>query len=204
MYEHFGKRLFDLCVVVLTAPLWLPLMGLVAIVVRLGLGSPIILKQSRPGRHSRPFVLLKFRTMTFARDVDGELLPDADRLTKIGRLLRTSSLDELPELINVLKGEMSLVGPRPVLARDLDRCSADQKRRFEVRSGITGWAQVNGRNALEWHRKFEMDLWYVENKSLWTDLKILFMTIGQVLAANNISADDHALRLEFRSVPDEE
>lgn len=203
MYEHFGKRLFDLVVVVLTAPLWLPLMGLVAVVVRVALGSPVIFRQSRPGRHFQPFVLLKFRTMTFARDAAGKLLSDVDRLTPVGRMLRTSSLDEFPALINVLKGEMSLVGPRPLLVRDLDRGSTRRNRRFAVRSGITGWAQVNGRNALAWDRKFELDLWYVENMSLWTDLRILFMTIGQVLAANNISPDDRAMRLDFRGFDDE-
>ncbi len=187
MYERFGKRVLDLVVVVLTVPLWIPVIGFIALVVRVALGPSVIFRQSRPGFRAQPFVLLKFRTMTFDRDENGSLRPDAERMTTIGRLLRASSLDELPELINVLKGEMSLVGPRPVLADDLGRYSPQQGRRFEMKSGITGWAQVNGRNALTWSQKFDLDLWYVENFTLWIDLKILAMTIWSVLSAKNVS-----------------
>lgn len=203
VYQRIGKRLFDLVLVILSAPFWLPAMGLVAILVRIGLGSPVIFRQSRPGLSAQPFVLLKFRTMTFDRDDDGRLLPDAERLTAIGRLLRSSSLDELPELLNVLKGEMSLVGPRPILARDLERCSLEHAQRYELRSGMSGWAQVNGRNALSWQQKFDMDLWYLENLSLWTDLKIVVMTVGRVLAADNVFAADQRTAPEFQGFADE-
>ncbi len=165
------KRLFDFLLVTVTLPVMLPLGLVVAALVRLRLGSPVLFQQQRPGLDARPFMLLKFRTMTDARDASGALLPDADRLTPFGRWLRSTSLDELPELWNVLRGEMSLVGPRPLLMQYLDRYTPEQARRHEVRPGMTGWAQVNGRNALSWERKFELDVWYVDHASLRLDLR---------------------------------
>lgn len=153
-----SKRLFDLAVLVLTAPLWLTALGAASLSVWLALGRPILFRQQRPGRHGRIFQLLKFRTMTDARDDQGKLLPDAQRLTPFGRWLRSTSLDELPELVNVLKGEMSLVGPRPLLVQYLPRYTPEQARRHEVPPGLTGWAQVNGRNALSWDEKFRLDV----------------------------------------------
>ncbi len=156
--------------------------------VRRKLGSPVFFRQVRPGLQGRPFTMVKFRTMTDARDSHGQLLPDADRLTTFGRFLRASSLDELPELWNVLKGEMSLVGPRPLLMEYLPLYSPVQARRHEVRPGITGWAQINGRNALNWKEKFELDVWYVDNQTFWLDIKILFLTVKKVIIREGISA----------------
>ena len=164
------KRVFDLLVVVLCAVIWLPMVVLLGLVVRFLIGSPVLFRHTRPGRGARPFNLLKFRTMTNARDAQGKLLPDAERLTRFGRFLRSTSLDELPELFNVLKGEMSLVGPRPLLMEYLPLYNPEQARRHEVRPGITGWAQVNGRNAISWEKKFELDVWYVDHQSLWLDI----------------------------------
>ena len=174
-----------------------PLLLLVALLVRVKLGTPILFRQQRPGLHGVPFTLLKFRTMTNQRDVAGKLLPDDERLTRFGRWLRSTSLDELPELINVLRGEMSLVGPRPLLMRYLDRYTSEQARRHEVRPGITGWVQVNGRNALSWEEKFKLDVWYVDNLSLWLDLKIIRLTIWKVLRREGISQTGHATMEEF-------
>ncbi len=192
-----AKRIFDLVVVTFSAPLWLLLLGIVASLVRLKLGSPVFFRQRRPGHAAVIFELIKFRTMTGARDTNGQLLPDAERLTPFGRWLRSTSLDELPELINVLRGEMSLVGPRPLLVQYLDRYTSDQKRRHNVPPGLTGWAQVNGRNALSWEEKFAMDVWYVENQTLWLDIRILWRTVAQVLCRRGISAHNAATMPEF-------
>lgn len=182
-----------------------PLLAMIAILVRLSLRSPLLFRQQRPGQHGCPFSLLKFRTMTDARDRTGSLLPDAERLTSVGRFLRNSSLDELPELVNVLRGEMSLVGPRPLRMEYLPLYTGYQNRRHEVLPGITGWAQVNGRNALSWERKFALDVWYVDNVSLWLDLKILAMTMHKALARAGISAEGHATMPRFTgsSIPND-
>lgn len=166
--------------------------------VRRKLGRPMFFRQMRPGLHGQPFQMVKFRTMTDTCGPDGQLLPDADRLTPFGRFLRASSLDELPELWNVLKGDMSLVGPRPLLMEYLPRYSVEQARRHEVRPGITGWAQVNGRNALSWEEKFKLDVWYVDHRSLWLDIKILWLTVRKVLVREGISGDGHATMSEFK------
>lgn len=193
-----AKRAFDLIAVIVTAPLWLPLLAVLAVMVRLKLGSPVLFRQQRPGHREKIFELTKFRTMTDARDAVGNLLPDAERLTPFGRWLRSTSLDELPELLNVLKGEMSLVGPRPLLVQYLPRYSAEQRRRHAVPPGLTGWAQVNGRNALSWDDKFRLDVWYVDHRSLWLDARILFRTVWQVISRQGISAPGDATMPEFR------
>ena len=191
------KRLFDLLVSLgMLLLLGLPLLLLVWI-VRRKLGSPVLFRQTRPGLHGQPFMMIKFRTMTDESGPDGELLPDAQRLTAFGRFLRASSLDELPELWNVLKGDMSLVGPRPLLMEYLPLYSPEQTRRHDVRPGITGWAQVNGRNALSWEEKFKLDVWYVNNRSLWLDIKILWLTVCKVLVREGISADGEATMSKF-------
>lgn len=191
------KRFFD----IVLACLALLLLGLPLLCltwrVRRKLGSPAFFRQTRPGLHGRPFNMVKFRTMTDARGVDGQLLPDADRLTPFGRFLRASSLDELPELWNVLKGDMSLVGPRPLLMDYLPLYSTEQSRRHEVRPGITGWAQVNGRNTLNWDEKFKLDVWYVDHQSLWLDIKILWLTVRKVLVRDGISAAGEATMPRF-------
>lgn len=198
-----AKRAFDLAVVILTAPLWLPLLAVLAVLVRVKLGSPVLFRQKRPGHRERIFEMTKFRTMTDARDAAGQLLPDAERLTPFGRLLRSTSLDELPELLNVLKGEMSLVGPRPLLVQYLPRYSSEQRRRHEVPPGLTGWAQINGRNAIAWEQKFALDVWYVDHRSLWLDLRILFLTVWKVVNRSGISAAGDATMPEFRGGADE-
>lgn len=191
------KRLFDITVTTMALLLLgLPLLFLIW-QVRCKLGSPVFFRQTRPGLHGRPFNMVKFRTMTAACGADGQLLPDADRLTPFGRFLRASSLDELPELWNVLKGEMSLVGPRPLLMDYLPLYSAEQARRHEVRPGITGWAQVNGRNALSWEEKFDLDVWYVDNRTTWLDLKILWLTVKKVIVREGISAAGEATMPRF-------
>lgn len=197
MRSLFLKRLFDLAVVLLAAPFWIPVLAVLAVLVRLKLGSPVLFRQDRPGRGGRIFQLVKFRTMTDARDASGALLPDAVRLTPFGRWLRSSSLDELPELWNVLVGEMSLVGPRPLLVRYLERYTPEQRRRHDVPPGITGWAQVNGRNAISWEQKFALDVWYVDNRSLLLDVQILFSTVTQVFRRQGISAAGEATMPEF-------
>ena len=191
------KRLFDLLasamgLLVLALPL-----ALLAWQVRRKLGSPVLFTQERPGLHGKPFRMVKFRTMTDARDASGALLPDAQRLTPFGRFLRASSLDELPELWNVLRGEMSLVGPRPLLMEYLPLYSPEQARRHEVRPGITGWAQVNGRNAISWADKFALDVWYVDHRSLWLDMRILWLTVRKVLLRDGISAAGEATMPRF-------
>ena len=192
------KRAFDLILVLGTAPVWMPMVGVLGLLVRLKMGAPVFFRQRRPGLGGRPFELLKFRTMTDRRDADGNLLPDAERLTGFGRWLRSTSLDELPELFNVLRGEMSLVGPRPLLMQYLDRYSPEQARRHDVRPGLTGWAQINGRNALSWEEKFRMDVWYVDHWSLWLDVKILARTVWSVARRQGISAAGEATMPEFR------
>jgi len=166
-------------------------------VIRVRLGSPVFFRQTRPGLHGKPFQMVKFRTMTDQRGLDGSLLSDAERITPLGRFLRATSLDELPELWNVLKGDMSLVGPRPLLMEYLPLYSQAQARRHDVRPGITGWAQVNGRNALSWEEKFELDVWYVENRTTWLDLKILWMTVWKVLGREGVSAPGEATMSKF-------
>ncbi len=193
----FLKRLFDLVVVILAAPAWLPVLAVVALLVRVKLGTPVLFRQKRPGRREEIFELIKFRTMTDVRDAAGNPLSDAARLTSFGKWLRATSLDELPELFNVLRGEMSLVGPRPLLVQYLPRYSAEQRRRHEVPPGLTGWAQVNGRNALSWEQKFAHDVWYVEHRSLGLDARILFRTIWQVLGRRDVSAPGDATMPEF-------
>ncbi len=191
------KRLFDLCLLVVSAAIWVPSLGLVAGLVRLRLGSPVLFRQRRPGLNAKVFEVLKFRTMTGARDPEGQLLADAQRLTPFGRWLRSSSLDELPELINILKGEMSLVGPRPLLVQYLDRYTPEQARRHQALPGLTGWAQINGRNAISWEQKFALDVWYVDHQSVWLDLRILWLTIWRVLRRDGISAAGEATMPEF-------
>lgn len=191
------KRLFDLLLSFgLLLALALPLLLLWAL-VRRELGSPVLFRQIRPGLQGRPFMMIKFRTMTDKCGADGELLPDAQRLTSFGRFLRATSLDELPELWNVLRGEMSLVGPRPLLMEYLPLYSPEQARRHEVRPGITGWAQVNGRNALSWEERFKLDVWYVDHRSLWLDLRILWLTVRKVIVREGISAQGEATMPRF-------
>lgn len=191
------KRLFDLTIALFgIIILALPLLFFVAI-IRIKLGSPVFFRQVRPGMGGIPFEMVKFRTMIDARSPDGELLPDAERLTSFGKFLRSTSLDELPELWNVLKGEMSLVGPRPLLMKYLPLYSTEQARRHEVRPGITGWAQVNGRNAIDWDEKFELDVWYVDNQSFCLDVKIMLLTVKKVLFRDGITSEGSATMSEF-------
>jgi lipopolysaccharide/colanic/teichoic acid biosynthesis glycosyltransferase len=191
------KRLFDLIAAFFALLLLALPLALLAWQVRRKLGSPVFFTQVRPGLHGKPFKMVKFRTMTSERGPDGELLPDAVRLTPFGRFLRSSSLDELPELWNVLKGDMSLVGPRPLLMEYLPLYSPAQARRHEVRPGITGWAQVNGRNAISWEDKFKLDVWYVDHRSLWLDVKILWLTVQKVLVRDGISAEGETTMPRF-------
>lgn len=191
------KRLFDLFVSLLALMALWPVILLVGLLIRFKLGSPILFKQPRPGLHGKPFNMLKFRSMLDAADKYGNPLPDEQRLTRFGRVLRSTSLDELPGLINVLKGEMSLVGPRPLLVEYLPLYSPEQARRHEVRPGITGWAQVNGRNAISWEDKFTLDVWYVDNRSVWLDIKILFLTVKKVFVREGISAAGEATMSKF-------
>lgn len=191
------KRVFDVLAAAIGLLILAVPLALLAWQVRRKLGSPVLFSQVRPGLHGKPFRMVKFRTMTDARDASGALLPDAQRLTPFGRFLRASSLDELPELWNVLRGEMSLVGPRPLLMEYLPLYSPKQARRHEVRPGITGWAQVNGRNAISWADKFALDVWYVDHRSLWLDVCILWMTVRKVLVRDGISAAGEATMPRF-------
>ena len=191
------KRFFDLLAVLLALPLLAMLLLVLAWLVRRKLGSPVFFRQVRPGMHGQPFEMVKFRTMTSERGPEGQLLPDAVRLTPFGRFLRATSLDELPELWNVLKGDMSLVGPRPLLMEYLPLYTPEQARRHEVRPGITGWAQVNGRNAISWKDKFQFDVWYVDHRSLSLDIKILWLTVRKVLVRDGISAAGEATMPRF-------
>lgn len=191
------KRLLDISVAAFALIILSPLLAVVAVLVRVKLGSPIFFRQVRPGLEGRPFTLVKFRTMLDARDEHGEPRPDAERMTDFGRWLRSTSIDELPELWNVLKGEMSLVGPRPLLMHYLPLYSPEQARRHDVPPGITGWAQVNGRNAISWDEKFALDTWYADHWSLWLDLKILARTAASVVRSHGISAEGSATMPEF-------
>ncbi|MDX2473545.1 MAG: sugar transferase [Candidatus Krumholzibacteria bacterium] len=191
------KRILDFCSALLgLAALALPLLGL-ALLVRTRLGSPVLFRQQRPGLGGRPFEILKFRSMTDERDQNGDLLPDQERLPSFGKALRRTSLDELPELLNVIRGEMSLVGPRPLLVEYLPLYSPTQGRRHEVRPGITGWSQVNGRNATDWETRLQQDVWYVDNRTLALDFRILLMTVGKVLGAEGVSQDGQATKERF-------
>jgi len=193
-----NKRLLDLAVSALLLTLLAPALLVLMLLVFLQLGSPVFFAQERPGLRGTPFRIYKFRTMTAERDAAGRLRSDGERLVSLGRFLRATSLDELPEFFNVLRGEMSLVGPRPLLMEYLALYSAEQARRHEVRPGITGWAQVNGRNALSWEDKFRLDVWYVDNRSFWLDLKILWLTAGAVVRRDGISQQGHPTMENFR------
>ena len=192
------KRMFDIVGAALALIIFSPIMALVGLLVRQRLGSPVLFRQTRPGKDAQPFEMIKFRTMRDALDIQGIPLPDAERITPFGDFLRASSLDELPGLWNVLKGDMSLVGPRPLLMDYLPLYSQEQYRRHEARPGITGWAQVNGRNAISWEDKFKLDVWYIDNRSLWLDIKIVFLTIKKVFIREGISADNHATMPVFK------
>lgn len=197
MTDYPLKRVLDSVGASLGIVMAAPLMLGIGAAIRLTMGTQVFFRQIRPGLHGKPFAMVKFRTMTDARDSDGNLLPDAERLTPFGQFLRRSSIDELPELINVLRGEMSLVGPRPLLMQYLDRYTPEQARRHEVKPGITGWAQINGRNALTWEEKFSYDVWYVEHCSFWLDLQIIALTVLKVLRREGISHDGEATMTEF-------
>ena len=197
------KRLFDTVLILLSLPLLLPVLIILAVLVRVNLGSPILFRQVRPGLAGKPFTMMKFRSMTDERDEQANLLPDSVRLTKFGRFLRSTSLDELLGLWSVLKGDMSLVGPRPLLVAYLPLYSKEQARRHDVRPGITGWAQVNGRNAISWEQKFEYDVWYVDNQSLFLDVKIIFLTLKKVFVRDGISAQGEATMPAFSGTKDE-
>jgi sugar transferase EpsL len=198
LYWRGGKRALDTGLILMALPILLPLGVLVAILVRLKIGSPVLFKQERLGRGGQAFRIRKFRTMTDGRDETGKLLPDDERLTRFGKFLRATSLDELPEFMNILAGEMSLVGPRPLHAYYRERYNAEQFRRHEVLPGLTGWAQINGRNALEWEQKFEMDVWYVDHQSLWLDLKIIALTFLKVVKREGINQAGQATAEEFK------
>lgn len=191
------KRFLDIILSLALIAVLSPALILIYVLAKVKLGSPALFKQERPGLHERIFVLYKFRSMTDAKDAEGNLLPDSDRLTGFGKFLRSTSIDELPELYNILKGDMSFVGPRPLLVQYLQRYDKEQARRHEVRPGLTGWAQVNGRNAISWKEKFEMDVWYVDHWSLWLDMKILIMTVAIVLKRSGVSAEGEATIKEF-------
>jgi len=192
------KRTFDFIIALTALLILLPFLLLLGFAVRILLGTPILFRQQRPGLHGKPFDMVKFRTMTEDKDSAGRLLPDAERLTNFGRLLRSTSLDELPELWNVLKGEMSLVGPRPLLMEYLPLYSEYQMRRHELRPGVTGWAQINGRNALSWEEKFALDVWYIENRSFWLDLQIILKTAAKVFSRAGVSADGDVTMPRFK------
>lgn len=197
------KRLFDLFIALALLILLSPLLFIVSRKIKTNLGSPVLFKQKRPGLHGEVFEMIKFRSMRDAVDVKGNVLPDSERLTPFGEKLRSSSLDELPGLWNVLKGELSLVGPRPLLVEYLPLYSDEQAKRHNVRPGITGWAQVNGRNAISWEQKFNLDVWYVNNQSFWLDIKILFLTIKKVFLKDGISADGEVTMSRFKGTENE-
>lgn len=197
MYDRFIKRIIDLVLSGIALLALSPVYLILAVLVRVKLGRPVLFSQERPGKNEKVFRMYKFRSMTDARDVDGNLLPDEKRLTHFSAMLRATSLDELPELWNIFKGDMSIVGPRPLLVRYLPRYNDRQRRRHDVRPGLTGWAQVNGRNAISWEQKFEYDVEYVEKESLLFDVKILFMTVGKVLYRSGISQEGNATMEEF-------
>ncbi len=193
----FSKRLFDLLTSALALIVLSPVLALTALLVRIQLGGPILFRQQRPGYKGRPFHIFKFRTMIDRFAPDGSLLPDAERLTRFGRVLRSTSLDELPELFNILRGEMSVVGPRPLLMEYLPLYSAEQARRHDIPPGLTGWAQVHGRNALSWQDKFRLDVWYVDHWSFWLDLKIIFLTLVKVFKREGITQEGQATAEKF-------
>jgi sugar transferase EpsL len=199
--RHFTKRLFDIISSAAGLIVISPLLVILAVLARLKLGSPILFRQQRPGLGGKAFVIYKFRTMTDKCDASGNLLPDEHRLPAFGRFLRSTSFDELPELFNVLKGDMSIVGPRPLMMKYLGRYSPEQARRHEVKPGITGWAQVNGRNAISWEDKFKLDVWYVDNWTLWLDMKIIFKSIWMVIAKEGITQQGRATMDEFMGTP---
>lgn len=192
-----SKRLFDIFAAAIGLLLLSPVIAIVAYLIRKRLGSPVLFRQVRPGLNGRAFEMVKFRTMRDALDNEGNPLPDSERMTHFGQFLRSSSLDELPELWNVIKGDMSLVGPRPLLMEYLPLYDSEQVRRHEVRPGVTGWAQINGRNALSWEEKFNLDVWYVDNRSLWLDLKIIILTVKKVLIKDGISAEGEVTMSKF-------
>jgi len=191
------KRIFDIVVVLITAAFWMPIGALVATALVLSVGRPIFFTQLRPGLHGRIFKVYKFRTMTVERGQDGRLLPDEERIPRIGRLLRRLSIDELPQLLNVVKGDLSLVGPRPLMIDYLPLYNAEQARRHDVRPGLTGWAQINGRNSISWDEKFALDCWYVDNRSFWLDMKILWITLLKVIRMEGISQAGYATMPPF-------
>ncbi|MCO8068308.1 sugar transferase [Acinetobacter schindleri] len=197
------KRILDITIASTALILLSPVYLIVAHKVKKNLGSPVLFRQVRPGLHGKPFEMIKFRTMKDALDAEGNPLPDSERLTPFGKMLRTTSLDEMPELWNVIKGDMSIVGPRPLLMEYLPLYSAEQAKRHNVRPGITGYAQVNGRNAISWEKKFELDTWYVENQSLWLDFKIMLKTIKKVIAKDDISAEGEATMTKFTGSPEQ-
>lgn len=203
MYKHFFKRLIDFILSLIALIVLSPILLIVAILVRTKLGSPVIFKQERPGLNEKIFTLYKFRTMTDAKDEQGNLLPDEIRLTKFGKLLRSTSLDELPELFNILKGDMAIVGPRPLLVRYLPLYSEHQKHRHDVRPGFTGWAQCNGRNAISWEEKFDLDVYYTKHVSLLLDIKIILKTVKVVLFREGISSETSVTMEEFRGSSNE-
>lgn len=192
------KRLFDFIVALFALLILLPILLILYVIIASKMGIPVFFVQARPGMQGKVFKMVKFRSMTDTKGSDGELLSDAQRLPAFGQMLRATSLDELPELWNVLLGHMSLVGPRPLLIEYLDKYTPEQARRHDVRPGVTGWAQVNGRNALSWEQKFELDTWYVDNRTFWLDIKILFMTVKQVFKRDNISQDGHVTMEKFK------
>ncbi len=192
------KRLFDLVLAIPALVILAPVTMVLILLLRISVGKGVFFYQNRPGLHGKPFRIYKFRTMTNDCDIDDCLLPDSERLTKLGSFLRTTSLDELPELFNVIKGDMSIVGPRPLLMQYLDRYTPEQARRHEVKPGITGWAQVNGRNAISWEDKFKLDVWYVDNWSVWLDVKIIAMTVWKILKREGINQPGHATMEKFK------
>jgi len=196
------KRILDITIASTALILLSPVYLIVAHKVKKNLGSPVLFRQVRPGLHGKPFEMIKFRTMKDALDAEGNPLPDSERLTPFGKMLRTTSLDEMPELWNVIKGDMSIVGPRPLLMEYLPLYNTEQAKRHNVRPGITGYAQVNGRNAISWEKKFELDTWYVENQSLWLDFKIMLKTIKKVIAKDDISAEGEATMTKFTGTPE--
>ena len=198
IYEKYIKRILDFTLSLIALICLSPILLIVAILVRIKLGSPVIFKQKRPGKNEKIFTLYKFRTMTDEKDDNGDLLPDSQRLTKFGKFLRSTSLDELPELINIIKGDMAIVGPRPLLVKYLPLYNEKQKHRHDVRPGLTGYAQVNGRNAISWEEKFEDDLKYIENITLINDIKIILKTIKKVIKRNDISQENNATIEEFK------
>jgi len=198
------KRLLDIALCVATLPLTIPILAILALAVRVVIGSPVLFRQQRPGLMGRPFTLVKFRTMRDSIDLQGQQRPDSERIERFGRKLRAFSLDELPQIWNVLRGEMSLIGPRPLLMKYLPKYSARQARRHEVRPGVTGWAQVNGRNEAPWEEKFKLDVWYVENVSFLLDIRIVGLTLRKVISREGISQPGHATAEEFKGTTTEE